>query len=150
MDTAIDLQTAGESRTDAAARIASAGTFRSFVRALKAADLVNLVEGRGPLTVFPFTDAAFESIGGDTVRGFFTDTTRLVSLLRSHIVSGVVTSAELVAAGSARLTALSGSVLRVTTRGADLFVNGARVVRPDVHAANGVIHIVDALVMPAD
>jgi uncharacterized surface protein with fasciclin (FAS1) repeats len=150
MDTDTGDNTMTDSPNDSVSAVASAGTYRAFVRALKAADLVNLLEGRGPVTVFPFTDAAFEAMGGDATRGFFSDTARLVSLLRSHIVSGLVSSAELMAAGGARLTALSGKILRVTTRGSELFVNGARVVRADVAARNGLIHVVDAVVLPAD
>lgn len=150
MDTRASIPEIIDRSTDSVSAVASAGTYRAFVRALKAADLVNLIEGRGPLTVFPFTDAAFEALGGDAASTFFSDTGRLVSLLRSHIVSGLVSSAELMAAGGARLTALSGKMLRVTTRGSELFVNGARVVRADVAARNGLIHVVDAVVMPAD
>jgi uncharacterized surface protein with fasciclin (FAS1) repeats len=136
------------SLVNSVAEVASAGSFRTFVRALKAADLVNVVEGRGPVTVFPFTDAAFQEAFGDSERALFSDRNRLSALLASHIARGTVNSADVLAAGSTHLDSVNRSPLDLTARGGELFVNGVRVVRPDVPAANGVIHVIDAVLVP--
>lgn len=125
---------------------AGLGTFRHFVRALQAADLVNLVEGRGPVTVFAIPDAAFQPVAGNPESAISGDHKQLGTLVRRHVVRGSAGFAQVREHGPVRLTTLGRQVLRLEVRRGECFVNGVRVLHADIPAANGMIHVVEAAI----
>ena len=128
---------------------AGAGQFETLVAAVKAAGLVETLSGPGPFTVFAPTDAAFAKLPAGTVEGLLADKAKLTSILTFHVVPGRVTAADIVAANGATPKTVNGQTVNVTVRDGKVYVNGAQVVTADVGASNGVIHVIDAVLMPA-
>lgn len=125
-----------------------AGSFTTLVSALKAADLVGALQGKGPFTVFAPTDAAFAKLPAGTLDALLKDPKRLAAILTYHVVSGELRAADLIKAGGATPTTLEGQALDIKVRNGKVYVNGAQVTTADVAAANGVIHIVDTVLLP--
>lgn len=123
----------------------AAGGFRTLVAAVRAAGLEDALAGAGPFTVFAPSDEAFAVLPPGALEALLKDRDRLARLLRHHVVSGELTAAA--AAGRAAVTTLAGTTLRLDARDG-LAVAGAVVVRADVLASNGVIHVVDRLLVP--
>jgi uncharacterized surface protein with fasciclin (FAS1) repeats len=123
----------------------SAGQFNTLVKAVQAAGLVDTLKGKGPLTVFAPTDAAFAKLPAGTVEALLNDKQKLIQVLTYHVVPGRVTSAE-VRPGAVKT--VQGQSLRVRTDGGNVMVDDARVVKADVMASNGVIHVIDTVVLP--
>lgn len=122
----------------------SAGNFKTLVAALKAADLVSTLKGKGPFTVFAPTDDAFAKIPKADLDALLKDKAKLKAVLTYHVVSGKVMSADL-KPGNVRT--VQGSDVMVSTMGGAK-VNDAKVVTADVAADNGVIHAIDTVLMP--
>jgi uncharacterized surface protein with fasciclin (FAS1) repeats len=126
----------------------AAGSFNTLVAAIKAADLVGTLKGPGPFTVFAPTDAAFKKLPKGTVENLLKpeNKNKLVKVLTYHVLPGKVTSSEI--AGK-RLSAatLEGDKLNIDARHG-VKVNNAHVVKADVAADNGVIHVIDAVLLP--
>src|SRR5487761_2613621 len=125
-----------------------AGTFRTLVAAMKAADLWGALQSRGPFTLFAPTDAAFARLPKRALEALLADKTRLSRVLGYHVLPRTVLAAQMVAAGRSRATSLTGQELDIEARHGRVYVNGTRVVRADIPASNGVIHVIDAVVMP--
>lgn len=126
-----------------------AGTFRTLVTALQVANLAGTLDTAGPYTVFAPTDAAFARMPQQALRAIMADETKLADVLRCHVVPSRLSSADLESASAATTpTAMNGRRLAIETRDGELFINGARVVQADVQGTNGVIHVVDAVVIP--
>jgi len=123
----------------------SAGQFKTLVTAVQAAGLVDTLKGEGPFTVFAPTDAAFAKLPAGTVEALLADKEKLAKVLTYHVVAGKVTAAD-VKPGS--VETVQGQSLRVTTKGGAVMVDGARVTTADVMASNGVIHVIDSVVLP--
>jgi uncharacterized surface protein with fasciclin (FAS1) repeats len=122
----------------------AAGTFKTLVTALKAADLVTTLKGKGPFTVFAPTDEAFAKIPKADLDALLKDKIKLKAVLTYHVVPSKVMSTDL---KPGNVSTLQGSDVMVsTTKGA--MVNDAMVVRADVNADNGVIHAIDTVLMP--
>lgn len=121
-----------------------AGNFKTLVTALKAADLVPTLKGKGPFTVFAPTDEAFAKIPKADLDALLKDKTKLKAVLTYHVVPGKVMSTDL-KAGNVRT--VQGSDVMVSTMGGAM-VNNAKVVAADVAADNGVIHAIDTVLMP--
>ena len=123
----------------------SAGSFTTLVAAVGAAGLVDTLNGEGPFTVFAPTDDAFAALPEGTVEGLLADIPALTSILTFHVVSGAVHAAD-----------LSDGMKAATVNGAELTVdltdgvkiNGANVVTADIVCDNGVIHVIDAVLLP--
>ena len=128
---------------------AGAGQFETLVAAVKAAGLAETLSGTGPFTVFAPSDAAFAKLPAGTVEGLLADKTKLTSILTVHVVPGRVTAAVIGRMGGATPKTVNGQTVNVTVRDGMVYVNGARVVTADVGASNGVIHVIDAVLMPA-
>ena len=128
---------------------AGAGQFETLVAAVKAAGLVETLSGTGPFTVFAPTDAAFAKLPAGTVEALLADKAKLTSILTFHVVPGRVTAADIVAMGGATPKTVNGQAVNVTVRDGKVYVNGAQVVTADVQASNGVIHVIDAVLLPA-
>ena len=122
----------------------SAGTFNTLATALKAAGLVDTLKGKGPFTVFAPTDAAFAKLPQDQLRALLADKTKLTAVLTYHVVPGVVMAKD-VKAGMVKT--VQGSNINVTTMGG-VKVNNATVTAVDIVADNGVIHVIDTVILP--
>jgi uncharacterized surface protein with fasciclin (FAS1) repeats len=125
-----------------------AGSFNTLVTAVKAAGLVETLSGPGPFTVFAPTDAAFAKLPAGTVEALLADKQKLTSILTYHVVSGKVMAADLVKSNGATPNTVNGLPLDIVVRDAKVYVNGVQVITADVQASNGVIHIIDAVLLP--
>jgi uncharacterized surface protein with fasciclin (FAS1) repeats len=122
-----------------------AGSFTTLVAAVKAAGLVDTLKGEGPFTVFAPTDEAFAKLPEGTVDGLLQDIPKLKKILTYHVVSGKVMAADVVGLKSAKT--VEGSELKIDAS-SGVKINNATVVTPDVAADNGVIHIIDTVLLP--
>lgn len=122
----------------------AAGSFKTLAAALGAAGLVDTLKGKGPFTVFAPTDEAFAKIPKADLDALLKDKAKLTAVLTYHVVAGKVMAAD-VKAG--KVKTVQGSDLTVTTAGG-VQVNGAKVVKTDIVADNGVIHVIDTVVIP--
>jgi uncharacterized surface protein with fasciclin (FAS1) repeats len=127
---------------------ASAGVFNTLVAAVQAADLVEVLQGDGPFTVFAPTDAAFAALPEGTVESLLANPEALRAILTYHVVAGRVTSSDLVAAGGANPATVNGQNLNIVVGGSGVTVNSATVIQADVMARNGVIHVIDQVLLP--
>lgn len=123
----------------------NAGSFNTLVAAVKAAGLVDTLKGPGPFTVFAPTDDAFAKLPDGTVESLLNDIPQLTKILTYHVVSGKVTAADVVGLDSA--PTVEGSSLKIDSSNG-VKVNNATVVTPDVQADNGVIHVIDTVLIP--
>lgn len=126
----------------------SAGNFSTLAAALGAAGLIETLKGDGPFTVFAPTDEAFSKIPSERLNELLQpeNKERLVAILTYHVVRGRVTADEVADLESA--TSLQGQNLKISTKDG-IKINDAKVLTPDVQARNGVIHIIDAVLMPS-
>ncbi|BAY93740.1 MULTISPECIES: fasciclin domain-containing protein [unclassified Tolypothrix] len=123
-----------------------AGSFSTLVAAVKAAGLVDTLKGIGPFTVFAPTDEAFAKLPAGTVDALLKDIPKLKKILTYHVVSGKVLAADVVKLKSAKT--VEGEDVKIdASKGVK--INNATVTTPDVAADNGVIHIIDTVLMPA-
>lgn len=134
---------------DIVAVASGAGQFNTLVAAVKAAGLVETLQGPGPFTVFAPTDAAFAKLPAGTIEALLADKTKLASILTYHVVPGKVMAADIVKMGGANPATVNGAPVSITIRDGQVYVDGARVATADVQASNGVIHVIDAVIMPA-
>jgi uncharacterized surface protein with fasciclin (FAS1) repeats len=127
----------------------SAGDFSTLAAALEAGDLVVTLKGDGPFTVFAPTDAAFAKLPEGTLDSLLKPENKdqLVAILTYHVVPGEVTSAEVVNLDSAPTA--NGQELSIKVQDGTVYVNEARVVAADIPASNGVIHVVDTVILPS-
>ena len=122
-----------------------AGQFNTLAKALTAAGLVDTLKGKGPFTVFAPTDAAFAKIPPAQLNALLADKAALIKVLTYHVVPGEIVAAD-VKAGP--LKTVEGESLNVTTSSMGVKVNDANVIKTDVMASNGVIHVIDTVVVP--
>ena len=125
------------------ASIVITSLFLSSVAA-QAADIVDTLKGAGPFTVFAPTDAAFAKIPKSNLDALLKDKARLTAVLTYHVVAGKVMASD-VHAGEVKT--LQGANLTITT-GSGVMVNNAKVTKTDIEASNGVIHVIDTVLMP--
>jgi uncharacterized surface protein with fasciclin (FAS1) repeats len=123
-----------------------AGSFSTLVTAVKAAGLVDTLKGKGPFTLFAPNDEAFAKLPKGTVEALLKDIPKLKKILTYHVVSGKVMAADVVKLKSAKT--VEGEDVKIDAS-AGVKVNDATVTTPDVAADNGVIHIIDTVLMPA-
>ncbi|MEM9428031.1 MAG: fasciclin domain-containing protein [Pseudomonadota bacterium] len=128
---------------------ASAGDFNTLVAAVTAAGLVDTLKGDGPFTVFAPTDAAFAALPAGTVESLLLPENQddLVAILTYHVVPGVARAADFPAGARSAVTTVNGATVTVDTT-SGVTVDGANVVTADIEASNGVIHVVDAVLLP--
>ena len=136
-----------QSRTIVATAVA-AGSFKTLVTALEAAGLTKTLDGSGPFTVFAPTDEAFAKLPSGTVENLLKPENKdnLRRLLTYHVVAGKVMAADVVKLQTAK--AVSGDVLTVKAHGGTVHVDAAQVTKTDISASNGVIHVIDAVMLP--
>jgi len=123
----------------------AAGTFNTLVAAVQAAGLVDTLKGEGPFTVFAPTDDAFAALPAGTVEGLLADPAALSAILTYHVVAGKVMSTDLTEGMTA--TTVNGADVTITLDGGAK-INGANIVAADIVATNGVIHVIDAVILP--
>jgi uncharacterized surface protein with fasciclin (FAS1) repeats len=128
----------------------AAGSFKTLTKALAAADLVDTLKGSGPFTVFAPTDEAFAKLPAGTLEMLLKpeNKAKLQRILTYHVVAGKVMASDVVKMHSAR--AVSGDTMTIVTREGEVTVDGANVVKTDIPASNGVIHVIDAVLLPKD
>ena len=122
------------------------GRFTTLVAALGAADLVETLSGPGPFTVFAPTDDAFNALPDGTVEGLLEDIPSLTDVLTYHVVKGTV-PAEMVA-GLASVQTIQGDFVKISVMGSDVMLNESKVIITDIVGSNGVVHVIDAVLMP--
>jgi transforming growth factor-beta-induced protein len=133
---------------DIVATAQAAGTFNTLAAALTAAELVDVLKGTGPFTVFAPTDAAFAKLPAGTVDNLLKpeNKAQLQAVLKYHVVAGKVLAADVVKLTSA--ATLEGSTVKVSVSGSTVMINDSKVTQADVMASNGVIHVIDAVLLP--
>ena len=124
---------------------AAAGQFSTLVTAVQAAGLADTLKGDGPFTVFAPTDAAFAKLPAGTVESLLNDKEKLAQILTYHVVPGKVMSSDVT---TGAVATVQGQSLNVVVDGGAVKVNDAQVVKADVLASNGVIHVIDTVVLP--
>jgi uncharacterized surface protein with fasciclin (FAS1) repeats len=123
-----------------------AGQFKTLTKLLKRAGLTNTLREPGPYTVFAPTDAAFAKVPRKTLAALGRDKKRLKAVLLYHGVAGKVPASDVVKLSKA--TTLNGADVRIRVRNGKVYVNKARVTKPDVEASNGVIHVINRVLLP--
>lgn len=126
----------------------AAGSFTTLAKALHAADLVDTLKGKGPFTVFAPTDEAFAKLPKSTLDDLLKPENKamLRRVLTAHVVPGRVTLSDVVKLKSAK--AVSGDTLSIAASGGTVMIDGATVVKADIAASNGVIHVIDRVIVP--
>jgi uncharacterized surface protein with fasciclin (FAS1) repeats len=124
----------------------AAGSFNTLATALKAADLVETLKGKGPFTVFAPTDDAFKKLPAGTLEKLLADKAQLTKVLTYHVVAGRVMAADVVKLSEAKT--VEGSPVRIAVKDGKVKLNDANAVKTDVGASNGVIHVLDTVILP--
>ncbi len=128
----------------------AAGTFHTLAAALQAAGLVDTLKGKGPFTVFAPTDEAFSKLPAGTLESLLQpeNKDKLKAILLYHVVAGDVTAAQAMKLSAAKT--VNGQDLKIMVNDGTVMVNDAKVVKADVLASNGVIHVIDTVLIPKD
>ena len=126
----------------------SAGQFKTLAAALQAADLVGTLKGAGPFTVFAPTDAAFAKLPAGTVESLLKpeNKAKLTAILTYHVVPGAVKAEQVTKLDEAKT--VNGAMVKVSTEDGKVMINNATVVKADIGASNGVIHVIDKVILP--
>ena len=142
---AVHAQSANKDIVDTAV---AAGSFNTLAKALQAADLVGTLKGKGPFTVFAPTDEAFAKLPQATLDDLLKpeNKAKLRRILTYHVVPGRVTAADAMKLTTAK--AVSGDTIDIKATGGSVMVDNARVMKTDINASNGVIHVIDSVILP--
>ena len=125
----------------------AAGTFNTLARALTAAGLIETLKGKGPFTVFAPTDAAFAKLPPAVLNALLADKAKLTAVLTYHVVAGKVMAAQVV--GMSEAASVQGGKIAIMTMGGKVMLNhSATVTATDIQATNGVIHVIDTVILP--
>lgn len=123
----------------------AAGQFKTLVKAVQEAGLADTLKGPGPFTVFAPTDAAFAKLPAGTLDSLLKDKKKLAQILTYHVVPGKVMAADV---KPGEVKTVEGQNLMVSVQGSNVMVNNAKVTKTDITASNGVIHVIDNVVLP--
>lgn len=139
---------AAEDKKDIVDTAVGAGSFKTLVAAVQAADLVDTLKGKGPFTVFAPTDEAFAKLPKGTVESLLKpeNKEKLIAILTYHVVPGKVMAKDVVNLTEAKT--VQGSTVKIAVEGGKVSVGGANVVKTDIVTSNGVIHVIDAVMLP--
>jgi uncharacterized surface protein with fasciclin (FAS1) repeats len=132
-------------RKDIVDTAVAAGSFETLVTAVKAADLVEVLKGDGPFTVFAPTDEAFAKLPEGTIEALLADKDALTSVLTYHVVPGKVLAADVVNLDSAKT--VQGQSISIDNS-SGVKVDNANVIKTDILASNGIIHVIDSVILP--
>jgi len=127
---------------------AEAGTFKTLEKALRAAGLVETLEGKGPFTVFAPTDKAFSLLPKGALDELLKDPAQLKSVLLYHVCEGRTPASEVISMESVK--PLGGGELRIRKSGTDVMINESRITKTDIFCSNGVIHVIDKVLQPSE
>jgi uncharacterized surface protein with fasciclin (FAS1) repeats len=125
----------------------TAGSFTTLVAAVQAAGLVDTLQSDGPFTVFAPTDAAFAKLPAGTVESLLADPDQLRQILLYHVVAGKVTSDQVI--NLEKATTAQGSDIKIGVSEGTVMINNAKVTQADIETSNGVIHVIDTVILPA-
>ena len=128
----------------------AAGSFKTLAAALQAAGLIETLKGTGPFTVFAPTDAAFAKLPKGTVEDLLKpeNKAKLIAILTYHVVPGSVMAAQVVTMNGKEAKTVNGQSVKIVVKGGTVTVDGAKVVTTDIKASNGVIHVIDSVILP--
>ncbi len=135
-----------EDKKDIVDTAVAAGSFNTLAAALKAAGLIETLKGKGPFTVFAPTDEAFAKLPAGTVEALLKDKEKLTKILLYHVVSGNVMAKDVVKLKTAKT--VQGSSVKITVKDGKVMVDNANVVKTDIATSNGVIHVIDSVILP--
>lgn len=139
------MVSAGSASKDIVDTAVSAGQFNTLVKAVQAASLVDTLKSEGPFTVFAPTDAAFAKLPAGTVEALLADPEKLRAILTYHVVPGKIMARDV---RPGEVKSAQGDTLEITVSGGQVMIDQAKVVTTDIGASNGVIHVIDTVVMP--
>ena len=143
---AVQTSRAGEPAQDIVDTAIAAGQFKTLAAALQATGLVDTLKGAGPFTVFAPTDEAFAKLPAGTVDALLKDIPKLKGILTYHVVAGKVMAADVVKLKSAKT--VNGQTAKISAEGGKVMVDNANVVKTDIICSNGVIHVIDSVILP--
>ena len=135
-----------EPKTDIVDTAVAAGSFKTLAKALTEAGLVDTLKGKGPFTVFAPTDEAFAKLPKGTVEALLKDKKKLTAVLTYHVVAGKVMAAD-----AAKLTTaktVNGQSIKISAKAGAVMINDAKVTQADIETTNGVIHVIDNVILP--
>jgi uncharacterized surface protein with fasciclin (FAS1) repeats len=142
---ALALASSAALAADIVETAAAADQFKTLVAALQKADLVDTLKGAGPYTVFAPTDAAFAKLPKGALDDLLKDQEKLAAVLTYHVVPGKVMSADV---KPGKVKTVQGQSLTLAAKNGAVMVDEARVIKTDITASNGVIHVIDSVVLP--
>jgi uncharacterized surface protein with fasciclin (FAS1) repeats len=145
------MATKSEAKTNTIIDVAQgAPGFSVLVDAIKAADLVKTLQGKGPFTVFAPTDDAFNKLPKETLAALLKPAgkNKLQAILQNHVVSGRLSAGDVT--GKESMETLQGDSLRIRAEGNTVRIGDAKITKTDLEAGNGVIHVIDSVLLPAD
>jgi uncharacterized surface protein with fasciclin (FAS1) repeats len=137
---------ANQGKKDIVETAIAAGQFKTLVAAVKAAGLVDTLKGKGPFTVFAPTDEAFAKIPREKLEALLKDKQALTAVLTYHVVPGRVMAEDVLKLDAAKTA--QGQSLKIAAAGGKVRVNGANVIATDIACSNGVIHVIDTVLLP--
>ena len=126
----------------------AAGSFTTLAAAVTAAGLVPTLKGAGPFTVFAPTDEAFAKLPAGTVEALLKDLPKLTSILTYHVVAGKVMAADVMTMGGKAAATVNGAHIQISTTNGVMLNGASNVVKTDIECTNGVIHVIDTVIMP--
>ena len=135
-----------EPKSDIVDTAVAAGQFKTLATALEKAGLVETLKGKGPFTVFAPTDDAFAKLPKATLDALLADKKKLTAVLTYHVVAGKVKAADVMKLSKAKT--VNGKSVAIKVEGGTVMVNDAKVVTADIEASNGVIHVIDTVLLP--
>ena len=127
----------------------AAGSFKTLAAALTAAKLIDTLKGAGPFTVFAPSDEAFSKLPAGTVEGLLNDIPKLTAILTYHVVAGKVLGADVMTMDGQSATTVNGATLAISTKDGVRLNGTSTVVTTDIQCTNGVIHVIEAVLIPA-
>ena len=127
----------------------AAGSFKTLAAALAAANLVETLKGAGPFTVFAPTDEAFAKLPAGTVESLLKDIPKLSAILTYHVVAGKVMAADVMTMDAQSAKTVNGATLAISTKDGVKLNGSSTVVKTDIACTNGVIHVIDSVLLPA-
>lgn len=133
---------------DIVATAIAAGSFNTLVTAVQSAGLVETLQGPGPFTVFAPNDAAFAKVPKETLDGLLADKQKLAAVLTYHVVAGKVMAADAIQLDGKEAATVNGQSFKVAVKDGNVMVDNAKVIATDIQCSNGVIHVIDTVILP--
>jgi uncharacterized surface protein with fasciclin (FAS1) repeats len=147
---ALALPVFADEKKDIVDTAVGAGSFKTLVAAVKAADLVDTLKGEGPFTVLAPTDEAFAKLPDGTVETLLKpeNKEKLIAILKYHVIAGKALAADVVKLDGKEVKTVEGSPVKVEVKDGGVVISGAKVIKTDIECSNGVIHVIDTVILP--